>query len=92
MGVAHFPDLAEAEAIQYEQDRPGEVTLKVVTAGEPSAGMQKRIAAAIREKTQGGCEAKVVRVERIERTMQGKLRMLIQHLDISNYFGAAVTG
>jgi phenylacetate-CoA ligase len=92
MGVAHFPELAEVEAIQYEQDRPGEVTLKVVTAGEPSLEVQKRIVEAIREKTQGGCEARVVRVERIERTMQGKLRMLIQHLDISNYFGAAVTG
>jgi len=34
----------------------------------------------------------VVRVERIERTMRGKFRMLIQHLDTSNYFGAAVTG
>ncbi len=92
MGVAHFPELTEVEAIQYEQDRPGEVTLKVVTAGAPSVGMQKRIAAAIREKTQGGCEAKIVRVERIERTMRGKFRMLIQHLDISNYFGAAVSG
>lgn len=92
MGVAHFPELAEVEAIQYEQHRPGEVTLKVVTAGEPSAEMRKRIARAIREKTQGGCEARVVRVERIERTVQGKFRMLIQHLDISNYFGAAVTG
>ena len=92
MGVAHFPELAELEAIQYEQDRPGEVTLKIVTAGEPSVGIQKRIVAAIREKTQGGCEAKVVRVQRIERTMRGKFRMLIQHLDISNYFGAAVSG
>jgi phenylacetate-CoA ligase len=92
LGVAHFPEFAEVEAIQYEQDRPGEVTLKVVTAGQPSLEMQKRIVAAIREKTQGGCEAKVVRVERIERTMRGKFRMLIQHLDISNYFGAAVSG
>jgi phenylacetate-CoA ligase len=91
LGVAHFPELAELEAIQYEQDRPGEVTLKVVTAGEPSVETQKRIVAAIREKTQGGCEARVVRVERIERTMRGKFRMLIQHLDISNYFGASAT-
>lgn len=91
MGVAHFPELAEVEAIQYEQDRPGEVTLKLVTAAEPSVEKKKRIVAAIREKTQGGCEARVVRVERIERTRRGKFRMLIQHLDISNYFGAAAT-
>lgn len=89
MGVAHFPELAEVEAIQYEQERPGEVTLKIVTAATPGVGMQRRIAAAIREKTQGGCEARVVRVERIARTMRGKFRMLIQHLDISRYFGAA---
>lgn len=89
MGTAHFPELSEIEAIQYEQDRPGEVTLKIATASAPSAEMHKRIAAAIREKTGGGCEARVVRVERIERTTRGKLRMLIQHLDISGYLGAA---
>jgi hypothetical protein len=61
-------------------------------AGTPSVELQKRIAAAMREKTQGGCEARVVRVERIERTTRGKLRMLIQNLDISGYFGAAATG
>ncbi len=92
LGAAHFPELAEVEAIQYEQDRPGDVTLKVVTAGAPSVEMQKRLAAAIRQKTQGGCEARVVRVERIERTARGKFQMLIQHLDIGSYFGAAVTG
>ena len=91
MGVAHFPELVGVEAIQYEQDRPGQVTLKVVTDGEPSVEMRKRIAQAIREKTQGGCAADVVRVERIERTMRGKFRMLIQHLDVSNYFAAAAS-
>ena len=91
MGVAHFPELVGVEAIQYEQDRPGQVTLKVVTDGEPSVEMRKRIAQAIREKTQGGCAADVVRVERIERTTRGKFRMLIQHLDISNYFAAAAS-
>jgi len=92
MGTAHFPELSTIDAIQYEQDRAGEVTLKIVTDRAPSVAMQSRITAAIRAKTQGGCEARVVRVERIERTARGKLRMLIQHLDISNYFGAAVTG
>jgi len=92
LGAAHFPELSEAEVIQYEQEQPGEVTLKIVTAATPSAEMQRRIAAAFREKTQGGCEARVVRVERIERTRRGKLRMLIQHLDIGGYFGAAMKG
>jgi len=92
LGSAHFPELAEVEAIQYEQDRPGDVALKVVMARAPSVEMRKRLAAAIREKTQGGCEARIVRVERIERTTRGKFQMLIQHLDISGYFGAAVYG
>ncbi|MGH8707233.1 MAG: hypothetical protein ACREVD_04165 [Burkholderiales bacterium] len=89
LGAAHFSELAGVDAIQYEQEAPGAVTLKVVMPGAPSAEMQARIAAAIREKTQGGCEVKVVRVERIESTARGKLRMLIQHLDVSRYFGAA---
>ncbi len=90
LGAAHFRELSGIEAIQYQQDRPGEVTLKLMTAGALSAPLQERIAAAIREKTQGGCEATVERVERIERTTRGKLRMLIQNLDTSRYFGAAV--
>jgi phenylacetate-CoA ligase len=90
LGAAHFPELSEAEAIQYEQERPGEVTLKIVTAAPPAVEMQRRIAAAIRDKTQGGCEATVVRVERIGRTTRGKFQMVIQHLDISGYFGSAV--
>lgn len=89
LGAAHLAELAGVDALQYEQEQPGTVTLKVVMPGAPSAEMRERIAAAIREKTQGGCEARVVRVERIESTARGKLRMLIQHLDISRYFGAA---
>jgi len=92
MGTAHFPELSTIEAIQYEQDRAGEVTLKIVTDRALSVALQNRIAAAIRAKTQGGCEAKVVRVERIERTTRGKLRMLIQHLDLTHYFSAAAEG
>jgi len=91
MGTAHFPELSEIEAMQYEQDQPGEVTLKIVAARAPSVEMKRRMAAAVREKTQGGCEARVVRVERIERTARGKFQMLIQRLDTSRYFGATVT-
>jgi hypothetical protein len=57
--------------MQYEQGRPGEVTLKIVTAATPSLEMLRRIAAAIRDKTQGGCEARVVRVERTRRASCG---------------------
>ena len=71
---------------------PGEVTLKIVAPRPPSAEQKRQIAAAFREKTQGGCEARVLRVDTIERTERGKGRMLVQHLDLSRYFGASVGG
>jgi phenylacetate-coenzyme A ligase PaaK-like adenylate-forming protein len=89
LGVAHFPELALAEAIQYEQSRPGEVVLKVVADGALRPEQLARIAAAVERKTQGGCDVCAVQVERIERTPRGKTRMLVQHLDIRRYFGAA---
>jgi phenylacetate-CoA ligase len=89
LGVAHFPELAEVEAIQYEQERPGKVILKVVADHPMSAGHLANIAAAVERKTQGGCDVSVVQVERIARTARGKARMLVQHLDIRRYFGAA---
>jgi phenylacetate-CoA ligase len=92
IGAAHFPQLADSEAIQYEQRAPGEVTLKIVATQAPTAEQQRQIAAAFREKTQGGCDARVVRVDTIERTERGKRRMLVQHLDLSRYFGASVSG
>ncbi len=88
LGVGHFPELAEAEAIQYEQSRPGELLLKVVAEHAFAPGLQRAIAAAIASKTQGGCDVHVVQVARIERTARGKARMLVQHLDIRRYFAA----
>ncbi|HZZ90988.1 MAG TPA: hypothetical protein VFE23_00395 [Usitatibacter sp.] len=89
LGVAHFPELAEADAIQYEQEAPGRVFLKLQADRVVSADHLARIAAAVEEKTQGGCDVSVVQVERIPRTARGKARMLVQHLDIRRYFGAA---
>lgn len=89
LGVAHFPELAEVEAIQYEQERPGKVFLKVVADHPMPADHLANIAAAVERKTQGGCDVSVVQVERIARTARGKARMLVQHLDIRRYFGAA---
>ncbi|MGE5095826.1 MAG: hypothetical protein ACM3SO_11850 [Betaproteobacteria bacterium] len=92
LGVAHFPELALVEAIQYEQEKPGLVTLKVAAESRLRAAMLERIAAAVANKMQGGCDVKVVQVERIERTPRGKARMLIQRLDIRRYFGAPTAG
>ena len=89
LGVAHFPELAEADAIQYEQEAPGRVFLKIAAEKAVPAHHLERIARAVEEKMQGGCDVTVVQVERIPRTPRGKARMLVQHLDIRRYFGAA---
>ena len=89
LGVAHFPELALVEAIQYEQERPGQVVLKVQAEAPLDAATCERIGAAVARKTQGGCDIQVVQVPRIARTPRGKARMLVQHLDIRRYFAAA---
>ena len=88
LGVAHFPELALADAIQYEQHRAGKVVLKVVAETPLAAATRESIAAAVARKTQGGCDVEVVQVESIARTPRGKARMLVQNLDIRRYFGA----
>jgi phenylacetate-CoA ligase len=89
LGVAHFPELAAADAIQYEQSRPGEVVLKVAAPGELGAPGLARIRAAVEKKMQGGCSVQVRQVPHIERTPRGKARMIVQHLDVRRYFAAA---
>jgi phenylacetate-CoA ligase len=91
LGAAHFDALAPVDWIQFVQHTPGRVTLNVVKADGLSPDEQARIATAVRDKTQGGCDVEVQRVASIERTARGKHRMLIQHLDLSRYLGASVT-
>ena len=88
LGVAHFPELAAVEAIQYEQHAPGEVVLKVVARPRLGEGESAHLARAVREKMQGGCDVRVQHVDHIPRTDRGKFRMLVQHIDIHRYFGA----
>jgi phenylacetate-CoA ligase len=90
LGVAHFPELALVDAIQYEQIEPGRVVLKVLGEKPLTGDQVARIAAAVERKTQGGCDVEVVQVEQIARTPRGKARMLVQHIDIRRYFGAPI--
>ncbi|MYN47383.1 hypothetical protein GTP23_20270 [Pseudoduganella sp. FT93W] len=90
MGAAHFDDLAAVEMIQYEQFRPGHFLLNVVASQALSDAARGRIARAVYAKTQGGCQVEVREVAQIARTASGKHRMLLQHLDISEYFGATL--
>jgi phenylacetate-CoA ligase len=89
MGAAHFGDLAQVEAIQYEQKERGHFLLKLAVTQPLSAAMRERIVQAVIAKTQGGCTAEVVEVSEIARTGRGKHQMLVQHLDIGAYFGAS---
>lgn len=89
MGAAHFDELAAVEAIQYEQNEPGHIVLKVVSRQPLGDAVKERIARAVELKTQNGCTARVEEVGEIRRTARGKHQMLVQHLDISNFLGAA---
>jgi phenylacetate-CoA ligase len=92
LGAAHFDELAAVDAIQYEQHEPGQFVLKVVSANRITDAIRQSIAAAVEEKTQHGCTAKVVQVETIPRTSRGKHQMLLQHLDLSGYLAAGLDG
>ncbi|MES2159783.1 MAG: hypothetical protein V4476_01395 [Pseudomonadota bacterium] len=89
MGAAHFDELAAVEALQYEQRVPGHVILKVVAATPLSASARAHIISAVQQKTQGGCTAEIQTVAQIARTRRGKHQMLIQHVDLSSYYGAS---
>lgn len=88
LGAAHFNELAEVQAIQYEQHQPGLIELKVEASAPLSSKVKESIAQAVREKTQGGCEVTIAEVQRITRTERGKQVMLIQHLDLHEAFAA----
>lgn len=89
IGAAHFEQLADADRMQFEQHEAGRATLRVISREELSASTKAALADGIRKKTQGGLDVEVVRVEDIARTRIGKHRLLVQHLDISGYLGAA---
>ena len=88
MGAAHSADLAAVDTMQFEQSVPGHFLIKVTTSQPLSAEARSRIVLAMEAKTQGGCTAEVVEVAEIPRTLRGKHRLLVQHLDISGYLGA----
>lgn len=86
--TTRYADLEAADAIQFEQSEAGRFTVKVVSAEPVTPAAMQRVARAMAEKTGDGCIASVIQVERIARTGRGKHQMLIQHLDLSPYFGA----
>lgn len=89
LGAAHFADLSVVDSIQYEQHEPGKIVLKVASRTALDPDWCARLAQAVSAKTQGGCDVEVVRVDHIPRTARGKQQLLIQHLDVTGYLGAA---
>ena len=92
IGAAHVEELEQCIRIQYEQAEAGRLALRVVPLHPLSDETRRRICAAIEKKTQGGCRVELEVVESIELTSRGKQRLLVQHLDVSSYLGAAMDG
>jgi phenylacetate-CoA ligase len=89
IGVAHFEQLAGVERMQFEQSQPGHAVLKVETRDPLPRSACEALIGGIRDKTQDGLAITIEEVERIPRTSSGKHKLLVQHLDISGYLGAA---
>lgn len=90
LGAAHFEELNQCLRIQYEQREPGQLILRVVPLRPMSAESCRRIERAVFDKTQGGCRVTVQEVASIEVTARGKQRLLVQHLPLQRYLGAAM--
>ncbi len=88
LGAAHFSELADAQSIQFFQREPGRLELRLVAGAPLTARATAAVAAAVRAKTQGGCEVTVVQVESLYRTARGKQPLLLQKIDLAPYFGS----
>ncbi len=88
MCASHFEVLVTADCMQFEQTEPGRAVLKVLSRDALSDQTRSVLIEGIRAKTQGGLEVDPVRVDDLPRTVSGKHRLLLQHLDTSRYFGA----
>jgi phenylacetate-CoA ligase len=87
ISAAHFPWFCQVDSLQYEQERPGELVLKFVADDDFTTDRQHRMADAVARTT--GCEVRLARLPRTERTAGGKHRVLVQKLDLARYIGAA---
>lgn len=89
IGAAHFHELAAAERMQFVQERAGYATLKVESRTPLTPAARAALANGIAEKTQGGLAVEIVETPSISRTVSGKEKLLIQHLDVSGFLGSA---
>lgn len=91
LGAAHFEEFSQFEQLQYEQFKAGHLILRLQTKRKSLSEHElARISKAVKDKTQGGCEVTIDLVTHIDRTVLGKLRMLIQHIPMDRFYGATV--
>ena len=88
LGAAHFSEIANVGAIQYEQTEIGKLVLRVETDQPLTSAQRKSVEDAVYDKTQHGCTVTVEEVRHIERTTRGKRSLLKQKLDLSSYLGS----
>lgn len=83
VGSAHLPWFSRIEALQYEQQRPGELIMRYSAEPAFSPEVQALMAEAVGERT--CCSVRLERVDRIPRTACGKQMLLVQALDVASY-------
>lgn len=88
MGAAHFDVLDNVQKTQYYQDQEGVLEFRIVPRKGFTEEDRKRIGEAIRDKTQGSLQVKVVEVDEIAMPPSGKHLMLIQKLPLDVLAGS----
>jgi len=88
VAFAHFSDFDPIEDMQYFQERPGELILRLVANSTLPEDYRHALTAALRERTQNGCTLTIVQVPSIDRTRAGKRILIDQRIDISRYLRA----
>lgn len=85
LALAHFSEYDPIEDLQYFQERPGELVIRVVAARNLPEDYRRQLASAVQKKAENGCSVAVAQVASIERTTNGKRIMIEQRIDLSNY-------
>lgn len=87
----HSDIFDHVRSFQFEQEEPGEVSLKIVPAINYTTDDTKKILRELDEKLDNQVRMRIVFVDDIEPTLAGKHIFLKQHLDISRIFPSATT-
>jgi len=84
IGAGHFASFDNVENAQFYQDKPGEVTLRIVTRHPENINIQY-IIAQMKKQVDNKIDFKIEFVDKIENTTMGKKILCIQKLNIDNY-------